>query len=309
MVSKAQKLRLAVFFIIGFSILLSIFVMLLGSKITEKRDIYRIVYEDTSVAGLQIGGAVLYRGIRLGRIEDIHIDKDRITDIVVNISVKKGTPIKADQEATIVMVGITGMKQIELSGGTNESPFLKPGATIRTGRTFFENISDRAEVMAIKFEQIMDNIIAITNYTNQERLGSIIFNIDSIIDRSHRPLTQTMQNIEDITSELTIATMVVNDLLAILDSGTVGNIVGNMERITANFAEIDVNRINHTIQSLNEAIQRTTMTINHIDALVQKSSPDLNASIEELRETIENLNEFSRIIAEDPSLLIRSRRN
>jgi hypothetical protein len=48
--------------------------------------------------------------------------------------------------------------------------------------------------------------------------------------------------------------------------------------------------------------------VSRLDAVVQKNSPDLNSIIEELKETVENLNEFTRLIADDPSLLIRSSR-
>ena len=316
MVSKAQKIRLAVFLIIGFTILLSIIIMLLGSKITEKRDIYQIVYEDTSVAGLQIGGAVLYRGIRIGRIEEIEIDRNNISNIIVKISIKHETPVKADQEATLVAVGITGLKQIELSGGTNESAFLKPGDTILAGKSLFDNISDKAEVLAVKIEQIMDNIINITHKSNQEKLDNIISNIDLIIADSQKPLTQTMKNIDEITSELALATVTANDILSkldyIIDSDKISNILTNTETITTNIAGVDIKNIeaqaNITITRLNDAILKATNMISRLDAIVQKNSPDINATIEELRETIENLNEFTRLITDDPSILIRSRR-
>ena len=316
MITKAQKVRLAVFFIIGFSVLLIVFVLLLGSKITEKKDYYRIIYEDSSVAGLQIGGAVLYRGIRIGRIENIEIDRNQISNIVISISVAAGTPIKADQEAILIMVGITGLKQIQLIGGSNDAPFLKSGDIIPTGRTLFEGIADRTEVLADKIEIIMDNIISITSQKNQEKLSNIIDNIDIIINQSQQPIVQTMSNIQEITVHLTTTTAMVNDLLVKLDQlfeeEKINNIVKNTETITNQLANIDINlletQINEVLRSLNETIQRTTTMITRIDGAVQKNSPEISDIIEELRETVENLNEFTRLLADDPSLLIRSSR-
>jgi phospholipid/cholesterol/gamma-HCH transport system substrate-binding protein len=308
MVSKAQKLRLAVFFIIGFSVLLFIFVILLGSRVTERRDFYRVIYEDTSVTGLQIGGAVLYRGIRIGRIEDIQIDREQINNIIVSLSVKHGTPVKADQEATLVLVGITGLKQIELTGGTNTSPFLEPGDIIPAGKSLFESISDKAEVLAVKVESIMDNIIAITNPENQEKLNNILANVDIIIDRSQEPLTDTMKNFKDITHELRQTILAVNEIVDKIDPDKVGNIVNNAETASNKIASVDMQRLDTTITTLNETLTKTLSTVNRLDALVQRNSPDLNAIIQELKETSENLNEFTRLIADDPSLLIRSSR-
>jgi phospholipid/cholesterol/gamma-HCH transport system substrate-binding protein len=315
MVTKAQKVRLAVFLIIGFFILIMILALLLGSKLSEKRDFYKISYDDTSVAGLQIGGAVLYRGIRIGRVEDIEIDKKNITNIIVTISIKAQTPIKADQEAKLVIVGITGLKQIELSGGTNESPYLKPGDMIPAGRSLFDNLSDTAEVLTMKIEIIMDNLIAITNPNNQEKLSNILTNVDNIIAESRTPIKQSFENIDELTAELTIASINLNHIMSELnktiDFNKIGKIVDNAEQISNNLAQIDIPEIEKsvllTINNLNEAINKTNMILFRVDGVIQRNSPDINATIEELRETVENLSEFVRLLNEDPSILWRSR--
>ena len=313
MVSRSQKVRLGFFLVIGFSILLFIVFILLGNRLTERRDYYNIVFEETSVFGLQIGSAVLYRGIRIGRVEDIQIDRNQISDIIVSISVAHGTPIKADQEATMVLVGITGLKQIEIRGGTNDSAFLRSGDTIQTGRTLMDDLSDRAEAMAYRIEHIMDNLIEFTGRENQERFTSILSNIDKMVTDSQASLTNTIVNINEITTELSISMTIATDIMEkldyVMDQDRLYKIMTNTETITTRLAEVDYSQIDSTITLLNESIQRATLMIARIDALVQRNSPDLTLIIEELRETLENLNEFSRIITEDPSILIRSRRH
>jgi phospholipid/cholesterol/gamma-HCH transport system substrate-binding protein len=312
MISKAQKVRLAVFFIIGFTVLATILVMLLGSKITERRDNYSISYEDTSVAGLQIGGAVLFRGIRIGRIDDIQIDRENINAIIVYISVKHGTPIKADQIATLVGIGITGLKQIELSGGTNEAPFLQPGGRIQAGRGLFESIGDRAEVLTLKVETIIDNIIEITNPHNQIKIESILSSIEVMLSESQQPVVKTMSNISEISQQLSVAMVSAQEIIENINEAfgeeRLVNIVKSTEKMMTDIAEIDLTQINTTFERLNESIARTNVTIGRVESLLHRSSPDISASLVELRETLESLNEFSRLIAEDPSILIRSRR-
>ena len=119
MVTKAQKLRLGIFITV-ISVLMVIFlIMVAGTKIMEKRDIYHIRYQDSSVTGLQIGGPVKYRGIGIGRVDDISIDPESITDIIVTVSIKSGTPIKGDMTASLIPIGITGYRagQIRLLSG------------------------------------------------------------------------------------------------------------------------------------------------------------------------------------------------
>ena len=313
MVTRSQKIRMASFLIIGFSILLIIIILLIGSEFTERRDLYQIVYEDTSVAGLQIGSAVLFRGIRIGRVEAINIDRESINSIIVTISVVSGTPVKSDQLATLVSVGITGIKQIELSGGTNESPFLKSGDTIIAGRTLFDSLTDSAEIMVYRIEQVLENLVAFTGSANQERFSSILQSIDQVTTDTELSIISTIKNVDIITDELTVATAAAKEILVklndLLSDDRVSNIISNTETISASLAEIDFSKTNDILERTNEAINRAALTIARIDAVVQRNSPDLTAIIEELREALENLSEFTRVITEDPSILIRSRRH
>jgi hypothetical protein len=132
------------------------------------------------------------------------------------------------------------------------------------------------------------------------------------VTESEGSLINTLAHIEDISRELAVASSATSEILIkidnIIDPERISNIIENTETITSGIAEVDFQQVNLFLQLLNETTQRTTLMISRLDAVVHRSSPDIAAIIEELRETIENLNEFSRIITDDPSILIRSRR-
>ena len=50
---------------------------------------------------------------------------------VVPLSLQAGTPVTEDTVATLQMQGITGLKYIELQGGTNEARRLSPGDKVQ----------------------------------------------------------------------------------------------------------------------------------------------------------------------------------
>ena len=181
MVSSAQKFRLGIFIVV-FSVLMIIFLILVaGSKIMEKRDIYYIRYENTSVSGLQIGGPVKYRGIGIGRVDDIIIDAEDVTNIIVIVSIKAGTPIKEDMRASLIPIGITGLLQVEITGGSKEASFLKTRSFISAGVSTFESISGKAEIISEKLEQLLNNLAEITNEENRKKINNIINNVDEMI--------------------------------------------------------------------------------------------------------------------------------
>ena len=171
MVTKAQKFRLGIF-IFTTSMLLVIFLILVaGKKFMEKRDTYFIRYENRSVTGLQIGGPVKYHGINIGRVDEIKIEKSNVENIVITIGVKSGTPIKTDVEATLVPIGITGLLQIELVGGSNEAGFSAPNSFIKAGNSTFELITGKAEIIATKLETLLNNFVNITDTENQQKMN------------------------------------------------------------------------------------------------------------------------------------------
>lgn len=308
MVSKAQKFRLGIFITLISVLMIISLIMVAGTKIMEKRDIYYIRYKDSSVTGLQIGGPVKYRGIGIGRVDDISVDPENISDIIVIVSVKSGTPIKSDMKASLIPIGITGLVQIEISGGTQEAELLEPGSFVKSGQSTFESISGKAEIISNKIEILLNNLNNITNEENTKRLNNIIANVDTIISQNQNSISNTIITLEVITEDFDQIAKdtrrLVKRLDSIMSSGKIEKIVANTEEITSELADSDLKQIMTDIHKLtidaNDAI-------SHIDATHLESRQDLLDTIESLKETIDYLNDFSRQISEDPSLLIRSK--
>ena len=302
MVSKAQKLRLGIFIVVISVILIIFLVMVAGSKIMEKRDTYYIKYEEVSVSGLQIGGPVKYHGIDIGRVENIKIDRENVANIIVVVSVKSGTPLKEDIKASLIPIGITGLLQVELTGGSNEAGFLKPKTYIPAGVSTFDSISSKAEILTKKMEILLINMGEITNKENQRKLNNILSNVDSIVSKNQQPISEIVSNLDKSITELAEIT---RELNAILRTGKVRNVISNAEKISRDIAEADIETL---LNDLDKTIKKMNVTIAHIDATHMESRRDIIDTIENLKETLEYLNEFSRQISEDPSLLLRSKK-
>ena len=113
-------------FVIAFVIALLILVFWLGKYGFEKKkfDEYSIYFKE-SVAGLNMGSSIKYKGFDVGSVSEIKLNPFNSEEIQVNISIKKGTPIKEDNYASLGNLGITGLKYIELKGGSNNSKLLE----------------------------------------------------------------------------------------------------------------------------------------------------------------------------------------
>ncbi len=291
MVSKSQKIRLGVFIIVALVLLFILVGIIVGTKLFDKKDFYFIAYKGQSVSGLNVGSAVQYHGIRVGRIEDLSIDKEDVTTVIVEVSVKAGTPIKTDVKAVMAAVGITGLKQIELIGGDPRNENLKPDSYIQPGESTLDVITDKAQDIATKIDEILRNIANILDERTQQNIQDAIANtnnslknINLILDDNRESLNESIENIARISSEL-------------------ANLLTTINNVTQ---QLDLDQFNVTVGNINKSVDNLTEAFNNINYTVLESQDDVIETVRLLKETMQNINEFSRMISENPSLLLKS---
>jgi phospholipid/cholesterol/gamma-HCH transport system substrate-binding protein len=103
-------------FIIVFFAAAAVFAVWLGSTGRHDDVVYRIHFPD-SVSGLTVGDPVKYRGIDVGTVKSMIIDPDNSRLVLVDVRLRKETPVKTDTRASLALKGITGVVFIELNGG------------------------------------------------------------------------------------------------------------------------------------------------------------------------------------------------
>ena len=262
MVTKAQKIRLGIFLAIG-SLLLIIFIgAVVGSRLVEKRDYYYIVYEDYSVSGLQVGGAVNFSGIRVGRVETITIDPKNVMKIKLKISIQAGTPIKEDAEAALVAVGITGLKSVEIRGGTNSARTLKPGSFIKPGSSMLDDITGKAVSIAEKIDVIAANISSMTDEENRKNVAEILKQTSLLIAETRASLTATLQSISIISANAAkVSDNAGNNLDKITD-----NLTKNMDSLTVATTGSIYSLSNTMTKELTEISKNLNKSITDIDS-------------------------------------------
>lgn len=249
MLSKAQKIRLGAFITVGSILLLGMLVAIAGNQLMERKDTYYISFENYSVQGLQVGGAVNFRGIKVGRVEAIKIDPKDVNKVILTIKIDRGTPIKEDATATLIFVGITGVKAVEISPGTNESALLKPKSFIKTGSSMIDDISDRALSITDKIDQIAANISEMTDEENRRNIAEILRQTSMLLNDTRANLGTTMVSLNKVADNVANLTDGLNE---------------TMTRITDTFVE-NVNMIAETSNtSIEQLTQSATTNIGSV---------------------------------------------
>jgi phospholipid/cholesterol/gamma-HCH transport system substrate-binding protein len=150
-------------FILVFGVAAAIFAVWLGSTGRHDDVVYRIHFND-SVSGLTLGDPVKFRGIDVGTVKSMLIDPDNSRLVLVDVRLRKETPVKTDTRASLAMKGITGVVFIELNGGDPAAKYLlavTPQDTIPeipSEKTGLKAMLDELPKVVDKFSAIEDQI-------------------------------------------------------------------------------------------------------------------------------------------------------
>jgi phospholipid/cholesterol/gamma-HCH transport system substrate-binding protein len=150
-------------FIIVFSIAAAILAVWLGSPGHHDDVAYRIHFPD-SVSGLTVGDSVTFRGVDVGTVKSMSIDPDNSLLVLVEVMLRKATPVKTDTRASLAMKGITGVVNIELSGGDPATKTLLEVTPegkipeIPSERTGLKAVLDELPKLVEKFSAIEDQV-------------------------------------------------------------------------------------------------------------------------------------------------------
>lgn len=328
MVNRTQKARLGVFVLVAMVLLLAMLITILGSTVFADLDKYEIRY-NISVSGLEVGAPVKYNGVRVGRVERIWIDPDQVSDTIVSVSLQKGTPIKENARAVLNVQGLTGLRFIELVGGTSEARTVLPGATIRAGTSVVDKLTGQAEQLSIKAELLINNMLDLTGNENRalvadvlERTGSLMNTVDKTVNQNTDKmgylldhLGKAANRLTSVLEELRLTTKEARQSIgsvrqraeAVLDTERISALLGDARAAVGDLRKrLSGDELGQITQGMHGLIRRLDSLVEKVDLVVIRSREDLRLTLRHLAETTENLRDFSRLIREDPSRLLRS---
>ncbi|MFA9239163.1 MAG: MlaD family protein [Candidatus Paceibacteria bacterium] len=279
--TKINFFKIGIFILI-FTLMLLAVIFWLGKYGFEKKkfDEYTIYFKE-SVSGLNVGSAIKYKGFEVGNVNEIKINPNNSEEIELNILIQKGTPIKEDNYAILGNLGITGLKYIELKGGTNDSPLLKEneaGIKIIQSKTSdlvslfdstqditqefmlvlnqikkvlddknidkFSNILTKSENSASKIEQLSDYLIK-----NEKKIDLLLKDISNLVKTSN-------ESFISVNKSATSFKELSNEFLKELKDGNF-----NLKELSAE----SFDRLNKVLDSLDETLVETQNLINEIE--------------------------------------------
>lgn len=221
------------------------------------------IYFRGSVAGLSVGGDVRYRGIKIGSVTAINIDRRDPSQVRTQVEIDNELPIREGDVATLKLQGITGVAYVNIEGAAAKSPPLT--APPLAERPIIPSAPSDIEKLFSGAPELLTRAILVT-----ERLA------DLLGDENQQSVAGILKDLKVVTGTLAGQDARIDSVLKSLESSA-GDIAATMKS-ARELAE----RSSVVIDDATETLAVARGAISGVDQVVSK---DGGALIGELRQT------------------------
>ncbi|MCT7550095.1 MlaD family protein [Aliarcobacter butzleri] len=274
--------------------LLVIFIFWLGKYGLEdkKYDDYSIFFSE-SVSGLNIGSSIKFMGFEVGTVKDIKINPFNSEEILIDIQIQKGTPIKEDNFAILGNLGITGLKYIELKGGSNNSKLLGEN---QYGMKVIKSKTSALTTFVDSTEDITKEITILLGQMKKVLNDENISNFSSLLSKSEK----SMRNIEQFSAYLVKNEKKIDELInSMKNFANTGN---------SSFASVktSADSFKELTTKIKEEFDKGTFDLKGMSS---ESFENLNSLLKNLENNLNLTQDLINNINESPSDLLLKQKN
>ena len=311
-----------IFALIGFSFWLGKY----GLE-SKKVDFYK-VYLEESISGLNIESSIKYKGLLVGVVKDINIDPNNSQQLEILIEVTEGTPIKEDTVAVLEAQGVTGLKYIDLVGGSKDSAMLLSKkdeiAVIRSRQSFFGNLGNSAQDITKKVSNVLDKLDILLSKNNIEQISNVISNANILTKNLNNTVLNIDSDIKKATKQINLTLVKADKIISNDIQVTINNLEKFTEQLNATLLKTDSlidKDIKITLEKVSIASDSTSKAFKGFGQLVKDGKLDLKEITSdslkkfdilmiELERTIQNAQKSIDNLSDSPSdIIFKSRSN
>ena len=290
MARKVSSRALGIFVTAGALLGVSAVIWVGASKYFEKGARFA-TYFDESVQGLQRDSAVKYRGVDVGRVEEIRVAPDnRLIEVVMKIRLRDDA--ETDTVASLKVAGITGIVFVELDRRDPDEPDLSPRLAFASEYPIIPSKPSQIRQIFSGIDEILEKI----RQVDLEGISkSVTRSAKAAEDLLSGPRTQkVVANLESISANLDLTAARVEKITA---EGRLEGIAGEARAALAEARsliaetrdEIKALRLAETAEKANRAVDHLARTSRTTARDVQVMSDNLRRASETLERLLERL--------------------
>jgi len=297
------RLKVGLFVTVSFFILAAAILWLAGSRFLRPVALYQIIFAK-SISGLLPGAAVEYQGVTVGKVAEIHLTHETPPRAAVLIALQPDTPVQQGTSALLVGSLVTGIRIIELEGGSPNAPPLPPGGTIPVREGGFEEFRDRASEIAERLVDVLTHVEQdLLSPDNSAAIASFLRNVAHLSES----LMTSLDDVSTPESRATLKAMVDNLAQAAAGIRTVTEAINEMRTGLLNDSKTTIVQIRQTAAATADLAKEVTQLTKHIDELLGENRTELKQALTNLADTSRHLKETADSLSRNPSELIWGR--
>jgi ABC-type transporter Mla subunit MlaD len=341
-ITRKERVQALVFLVVGAAIIVGVCGFLIGIPLLKDTTHYYVRFHE-SIAGIDEGSDVRYRGVKSGRVRNISIDYD---EILIELQVDPSLRVTETTQARISVEGLLGPYFVELYGTTPDSPELPEGAFIKTDPSTMKTLVDKGTQTFDNLEAVLKSLQRWASPENEARFtklldsaSSALATIDNTVKSVQPDAERLVKNYADASAELTTllsenrealramldeVRKTAAELRRFLESGKLDEVAAQagqtFESVRADFHEastsfsraLDEARLGERFDRVVASLERTEKNLAEVTAILQAevltvARGELAPALGSFRDAMATLNELVRSLRDDPSRILFSR--
>jgi phospholipid/cholesterol/gamma-HCH transport system substrate-binding protein len=239
-----------------------LFTLVLGAALAavamwfSKDDVKLIPYVMTtssSVTGLKVEAPVRYRGVDVGKVDEIVIDAANSGRVQIRIGVREGTPITSSTYAQLGYQGITGLAYVLLGDDGKSKYPLQTSPEAIAQIHMKPSLMDDGEVLFASFAEIAERIKRLLDEENQGHLRRTLSGMEEVTQRASLAAKKLEPSLEAMPGLIAEA------------KGLAGDARGSLKKV-----ELLVGSVNGLALKLDKSVDTLVQAVAGVDASVKE---------------------------------------
>jgi len=280
-----------------------LFTLVLGAALAavamwfSKEDLKLIPYAmstTSSVTGLKVEAPVRYRGVDVGKVDDIAIDSANGGRVRIRIGVREGTPITKSTYAQLGYQGITGLAYVLLGDdGKSQEPLQSGPAEVAVIR-MKPSLMDDGEGLFNSFVEIADKVKRVLDDENQGRVRRTLAGLEEVTQRASTVTKKLEPSLEAMPGLIAEAKNLAADARASMRKAD--QLIGSVNGLALKLDQ-RVDTLTHAVASVEE-VGVTARAVG------EETMPRMNGLLDDLSKETHALGRVINTVGEHPQSIV-----
>jgi ABC-type transporter Mla subunit MlaD len=310
-VTPSNYFKLGIFVVLAIAAAVAM-ALIVGAQALNTDTVRYHTYFDESVAGLDVGAPVKFRGVKIGSVAAIDIAPDhRHVDVATKLEVERSselglggpqkTRVPPDLRAQIGTQGITGVKYVSLDfldPTTNPPPqlsFQVPETYIPAATSTLKNLEDALTKASDRIPELADSVAAVAG-----RVDRLLGKLEQ--DDAAGKTNEVLARADAVLASL-------GKTVAQLErSGVPARAAQTLDDVRAAVTKLDaiLDRVGGE-DGLLASVRRASEAIGGFGRGAGASTRELDQTLRDVREAAESIRSLSESLERDPDMLLKGR--